>query len=141
MCRRVCSPSPSQVVTLAAALSLAVAVVPPAHAQTPPAASASQPSEPVLVDDPLTNGALIGAAVGAGAGLGLVGMSYAICADSDCGPPSDGPTWAVGATAGAGIGLLTGLLIDKARRDPAPPIAIAVRADRREKAVRVQWRF
>ena len=68
-------------------------------------------------------------------------MTYAICADSDCGPSSEGPTWAIGAAAGAGIGLVTGLLIDRARRDPAPPIAVAVRADRHEKAVRVQWRF
>lgn len=110
------------------------------HKARGPARSRSQ-AGPALIDDPLTNGALIGAAVGAGAGLGAVGMAYAICADSDCGPSSDGPAWALGATAGAGIGLVTGLLIDKARRDPAPPIAVAVRADRHEKAVRVQWRF
>ena len=65
--------------------------------------------------------------------------AYAICADSDCGPSSEGPTWAIGATAGAGIGLVTGLLIDKMRTDP--PIAVAVRADKRERGVRVSWRF
>jgi hypothetical protein len=103
------------------------------------AAPASPPVTPARVDDPLTNGALIGAAVGAGVGLGAVGMSYAICADSNCGPPSEGPTWALGAAAGAGVGLLTGLLIDKARTDP--PVAVSVRADREVRAVRVDWRF
>jgi hypothetical protein len=104
------------------------------------AAPASRPAEPALVDDSLMNGALIGAGVGAGVGFLTVGAAYAICADSNCGPSSDG-AWAIGTAAGAGIGLVTGLLIDKARRDPAPPVAVVVRADRQEKAVRVQWRF
>lgn len=117
-------------------LRLASHGAPALRAQATPAGPSPAPAR---VDDPLTNGALIGAAIGAGAGLGIVGMSYAICIDSDCGPASEGPTWAIGAAAGAGIGLVTGLLIDKARTDA--PVAVTVRADRREKAVRLQWRF
>jgi hypothetical protein len=45
---------------------------------------------------------------------------------------------------GAGIGAGTGWLIDKlhkGKRPAAAPVAVNVRADRQEKAIRVQWRF
>ena len=45
---------------------------------------------------------------------------------------------------GAGIGAGAGWVIDKlhkGKRPAAVPVAFAIRADRQERAVRLQWRF
>lgn len=122
----------------AASLLVLVAAAAPVRAQTPPASA----PEPALVDDSLTNGALIGA--GAGAGVGIItvlALSTTCDVSRSCIHPDEtAGALVVGIGAGAGIGLIAGMLIDKARRDP-PPVAVAIRADRQERAVRVRWSF
>ena len=46
----------------------------------------------------------------------------------------------LGAGAGAGAGWLVDKL-HKGKRPAAIPVAVAIRADRQERAVRLQWRF
>jgi ABC-type cobalamin transport system permease subunit len=122
----------------AASLLVLVAAAAPVRAQTP---SGSRP-EPALVDDSLTNGALIGAGAGAGVGIMTVLALSTTCDVSKSCIHADETADAlvVGIGAGAGIGLIAGMLIDKARRDP-PPVAVAIRADRQERAVRLRWSF
>jgi hypothetical protein len=121
---------------LAAASLLALAAAAaPVRAQPPPAS----PPEPALADDSLVNGGLIGLGVGFGVGFVTAGFLTSTCDVRNCTPLSDSEFTAVTA-AGAGIGLITGLLIDKARRDP-PPVAVAIRADRQVRAVRIDWRL
>jgi ABC-type Fe3+-siderophore transport system permease subunit len=66
----------------------------------------------VVADDPTTDGAIIGAIVGAGAGLGLIGIAYATCTGS-CEAPEPAGLYSMGAAYGAGIGALTGWMIDR----------------------------
>ena len=73
-----------------------------------PSGTAAQP----VAGDPTTDGAIIGALVGAGAGLGLVGIALANCTGS-CEAPEPAVMYSVGAAYGAGIGALTGWLIDR----------------------------
>ena len=119
----------------AASLLVLAAAAAPVRAQTPPAS----PPEPALVDDSLVNGGLIGLGVGAGVGVVTAGFLTSTCDVRNCTPIS-GTEGAAVIAAGAGIGLLTGLLIDRARRDP-PPVAVAIRADRQVRAVRIDWRL
>ena len=119
----------------AASLLVLAAAAAPVRAQTPPAA----PPERALVDDSLVNGGLIGLGVGFGVGFVTAGFLTSSCDVRNCTPLSGTEFTAVTA-AGAGIGLLTGLLIDKARRDP-PRVAVAIRADRQVRAVRIDWRL
>jgi hypothetical protein len=119
----------------AASLLVLAAAAAPVRAQTPPA----HPPEPALVDDSLVNGGLIGLGVGFGVGFVTAGFLTLSCDVRNCTPLS-GPEFTAVTAAGAGIGLLTGLLINKARRDP-PPVAVAIRADRQVRAVRIDWRL
>ena len=102
------------------------------------AAPASPPPTPARVDDSLVNGGLIGAGVGAGVGVVMDAFLTTTCDVRNCTPIS-GTEGAAVIAAGAGVGLLTGLLIDKARTDP--PVAVSVRANRDVRAVRVDWRL
>jgi hypothetical protein len=119
----------------AASLLLLFGAATPVRAQTPPAS----PPEPALVDDALVNGGLIGLGVGFGVGFATAGFLTSSCDVRNCTPLSGTEATAVTA-AGAGVGLLTGVLIDTALRDP-PPVAVAIRADRQVRAVRVDWRL
>ena len=119
----------------AASLLILAAAAAPIRAQTPPAS----PPEPAHVDDSLVNGGLIGLGVGFGVGFIMAGALTSSCDVRNCTPLSNGEFTAVTAT-GAGIGLVAGLLIDKARRDP-PPVTVAIRADRQMRAVRIDWRL
>ena len=122
----------------AASLLVLAAAAAPVRAQTPPAS----PPEPVLVDDSLVNGELIGAGIGAGVGMMTVATLASSCdVSKNCIPPSElGTALPLGIAAGAVIGLIAGMFIDKARRDPAP-VAVAIRADRQVRAVRIDWRL
>jgi hypothetical protein len=119
----------------AASLLVLAAAAAPVRAQTPPAS----PHEPAQVDDSLVNGGLIGLGVGFGVGFATAGFLTSTCDVRNCTPLSDTEATTFLA-AGAGIGLLTGLLIDKVRRDP-PPVTVAIRADRRVRAMRIDWRL
>ena len=131
-----------------ALLSLALgSLAAPAAAQTGahPAQSSTRPATTVTerYDDPVGNGVAIGAALGAIGGVVMTGALYANCHDL-CDAPDELPTYAMYAGLGAGIGAGTGWLIDKlhkGKRPAAAPVAVNVRADRHEKAIRVQWRF
>jgi MFS family permease len=110
-----------------------------------PAAAQSAPARPATerYDDPVGNGIAIGAALGAIGGVVLTGALYAQCDDS-CDAPAKAPTYAMYAGFGAGIGVGAGWVIDKlhkGKRPAAVPVAVAIRADRQERAVRLQWRF
>jgi hypothetical protein len=73
----------------------------------------------------------------------FTGALFAGC-HSLCDTPDDLPTYAmyagVGAAAGAGVGFLVDRL-HKGKRRAAMPVGMAIRADRQERAVRLQWRF
>jgi hypothetical protein len=110
-----------------------------------PVAAQSAPPPPAneRYDDPVGNGVAIGAALGAIGGVLVTGALYAQCNDS-CDAPAEAPTYAMYAGLGAGIGAGTGWVIDKlhkGKRPAAIPVAVAIRADRLERAVRLQWRF
>jgi len=119
-------------------LALAGAAATPAAAQ-----STTDPPPPVeRYDDPVGNGIAIGAALGAIGGLVVTGALYAQC-DDLCDAPAELPTYAMYAGLGAGAGAGVGWLVDrlhKGKRPRAVPV-VAIRADRQERAVRLQWRF
>ena len=125
-------------VLVALVLAAACLTAAPVAAQSPPARPAIE-----RYDDPVGNGIAIGAALGAIGGVVLTGALYAQCDDS-CDAPAKAPTYAMYAGFGAGIGVGAGWLIDKlhkGKRPTAIPVAVAIRADRQERAIRLQWRF
>ena len=131
-----CSPSCFRGVALTLVLvSLAAA---------PAAAQSTDPNPPVeRYEDPVGNGIAIGAALGAISGVVITGALYAQC-DDLCDAPAEAPTYAMFAGLGAGTGAGIGWLVDKlhkGRRPAAVPVAVSIRADRQERAVRLQWRF
>ena len=122
------------------ALSLAVAGLAAA-----PAAAQSTQQKPAVerYDDPVGNGIAIGAALGAIGGVVFTGALYRNC-HGLCDTPDDLPTYAMYAGLGAGAGAGAGWLVDKLHKGKRPagmPVAVAIRADRQERAVRLQWRF
>ena len=122
------------------ALSLAVAGLAAA-----PAAAQSTQQKPAVerYDDPVGNGIAIGAALGAIGGVVFTGALYRNC-HGLCDTPDDLPTYAMYAGLGAGAGAGAGWLVDKlhkGKRPAAVPVAVAIRAERQERAVRLQWRF
>jgi len=123
-------------------LTLATLVAAPAAAQPAPSIrTASTVTE--RYDDPVGNGIAIGAALGAIGGVVMTGALYANCHNL-CDAPDELPTYAMYAGLGAGIGAGTGWLIDKlhkGKRPTAIPVAVDIRADPRERAIRLQWRF
>ena len=123
-----------------AALALALLAL----AAAPAAAQPTNPKPPVeRYDDPVGNGIAIGAALGAIGGVVFTGALYRNC-HGLCDTPDDLPTYAMYAGLGAGAGAGAGWLVDKlhkGKRPAAVPVAVAIRADRQERAVRLQWRF
>ncbi len=123
-----------------AALSLALV----SYAAAPAAAQSTSPKPPVeRYDDPVGNGIAIGAALGAIGGLVVTGVLYRQCHDL-CDAPAELPTYAMYAGLGAGAGAGVGWLVDrlhKGKRPRSVPVAVNIRADRQERAVRLQWRF
>ena len=122
------------------ALSLALVGL----AAAPAAAQSADPKPPVeRYDDPVGNGIAIGAALGAIGGVVFTGALYRNC-HGLCDTPDNLPTYAMYAGLGAGAGAGVGWLVDKmhkGKRPAAMPVAVAIRADRQERAVRLQWRF
>ena len=107
-----------------------------ARGQTP------RPTAPAArLADPTWDGAVIGALAGAGAKAGVVAVGYAHC-DAGCEAPSQGPMFAIAMGMGAAGGAGVGWIVDKLHRPKGrSPVAVAIRADREARAVRVQWRF
>ena len=134
-CPPMLNPLRRAVVLMAVGGCLAAA---PAAAQ-----STTGPAATERYDDPVGNGIAIGAALGAIGGVVITGALYAQC-DDLCDAPAEAPTYGMFAGLGAGIGAGTGWIIDKlhkGKRPAAIPVAVAIRADRQERAVRLQWRF
>jgi hypothetical protein len=115
-----------------------------ARAVTVAWAQAAPPLEPAPSSpshDPSWDGAVKGALIGAGAMAGLLAINYARC-DAGCEAPAEGPMFAWGLSVGAGSGAAAGWLIDKLHKGKAPvPVAVAIRADKEERGVRVSWKF
>lgn len=70
-------------------------------------------------------GTLIGALVGAGTGMALLGVAYSMC-DRYCDAPARLPMFSMAAMYGGGIGALTGWLADRLHKGkdvvyPVPP--------------------
>jgi hypothetical protein len=133
---------PSRLLRAVAGAALSLPLV--AAGARPAAAQPPGPKPPVeRYDDPVGNGIAIGAALGAIGGVVIAGAMYAQC-DDLCDAPAELPTYAMFAGFTAGIGAGTGWLIDKLHKGKRPavvPVGIAFRADRRERAVAVHWRF
>lgn len=89
--------------------------------------------------DSTRNGLLVGASLGAIAGLAAGGAVAQRCGPF-CNTPAS-QTYLFYGGIGAGAGAATGWLIDKLHAPRQAVPAVAVRADRREKAVRVAWSF
>jgi hypothetical protein len=123
---------------LALGLTTACLAAAPVAAQSSAPAGAAE-----RYDDPVGNGIAIGAALGAVGGIVVTGALYAEC-NNLCDAPDELPTYAMYAGLGAGIGAGAGWLVDKlhkGKRPAAVPVAVAIRADRQQRAVRLQWRF
>ena len=125
-------------------MSAMVALVLAAGCLTTVPAAAQSPARPAIerYDDPVGNGIAIGAALGAIGAVVVTGALYAQC-DDLCDAPAEAPTYAMFAGFGAGIGAGAGWMIDKQHKGkrPAAVPMVAIRADRQERAVRLQWRF
>ncbi len=96
----------------------------------------------VLEDDPVSDGIVRGALIGAGAGVGVVVLAYALC--DGCEAPAAGPMFLLGGGVGAGIGAVIGWLVDTAHTDRPPAaraVSIAPVLAPRYKAVAVRVRF
>ena len=135
-----CLPMRSLILAGVAVTLLATAA--PASAQSAFTTS-PVPAATERYDDPVGNGIAIGAALGAIGGVVVTGALYAEC-DYLCDAPAEAPTYAMFAGLGAGIGAGAGWLVDKlhkGKRPAAMPVAVAIRADRQERALRLRWRF
>ena len=97
------------------------------------------PSPARPAGDSTRNGIIIGAAVGT-----LAGVAAGGAAADRCGPFCNRPeshTYLLYGGIGAGAGAATGWLIDKLHTPRKAVPAVALRADRREKAIRMAWSF
>jgi len=99
-----------------------------------PAAAAASP------DDPLANGIAIGAAIGTGTGLALMGWAYAQC-NGTCDAPEPLPMYLMAAGMGAAVGGVAGFIVDKVRKNTNQRVTIggAVTPTRRQVQVAVRW--
>ena len=90
--------------------------------------------------DPVSNGIAIGAAIGAGAGLALMGWAYAQC-DGTCDAPEPLPMYLTAAGFGAAAGAVAGWLIDASRKSTDRRVAVDGFALPKRAAVRVRVMF
>lgn len=92
------------------------------------------------VADPSRDGAVKGAFIGTGVGLGLIGLAYATCGSCDAAERK--VLYPVGAAYGAGIGAIVGWVIDRWRKgtETVFPVVSAVLSGRHQ-GVMVSVRF
>lgn len=93
------------------------------------------------VNDPVSDGIVIGALTGAGACAAMVAAAYASCGRG-CEAPAPGPLFAGAMSMGAGAGALTGWIIDRIHKGKAvvfPVVVPVVTGDR--KAITFSVRF
>jgi hypothetical protein len=103
--------------------------LPDAGLQTPPG-----------LKDPVGNGIAIGAAVGAGTGLALMGWAYAQC-DGSCDAPEPMPMYLAAGGFGAAVGGVVGWLVDASRKTTNRRVDVNGFALPRRAAVRVRVTF
>lgn len=93
------------------------------------------------VSDGTADGLIVGALIGAGAGLGSMAIAYATACET-CDAPEPGPMFLAAGTFGAGIGALTGWVVDKLHKGKTvvfPVVSPVLTAQR--KGVALSWRF
>jgi hypothetical protein len=96
---------------------------------------------PPRVDDSVGDGITIGALAGAGIAAGLMAWAYAQC-DGSCDAPARGPMFLSAMSMGAGVGAVTGWVIDKLHKGkgPAGPVvAPIVTKDRKGLALSMRF--
>src|SRR5688500_4503734 len=90
--------------------------------------------------DSVGNGIAIGAAIGAGTGLALMGWAYVQC-DGSCDAPEPLPMYLSAGGFGAAVGGVVGWLIDASRKNTNQRVAIGAFAVPKRAAVRVNVRW
>ena len=120
----------------ASCLGLGPRLCDPANPRTPdPANKNSQPKA-----DPVGDGIAIGALIGAGTGLALMGWAYAQC-DDTCDAPEPVPMYLMAGGVSAAVGGVIGWLIDASRKNTNTRVSVAAATTPRRAAlhVRVRW--
>jgi hypothetical protein len=100
-----------------------------------PAQSAGAPKP-----DSVGNGIAIGALIGAGTGLALMGWAYAQC-DKTCDAPEPVPMYLAAGGFGAAVGGVIGWLIDATRKNTSQRVSVAggVAPKRSHVVVTLRW--
>jgi hypothetical protein len=97
-------------------------------------------SQALSPKDPVGDGIAIGALIGAGTGLALMGWAYAQC-DAGCDAPEPLPMYLQAGGYGAAVGGVVGWLIDASRKNTNRRVAVAAFALPKRAAVRVRVTF
>ena len=90
--------------------------------------------------DSVGNGIAIGAAIGAGTGLALMGWAYAQC-EGSCDAPEPLPMYLQAGGYGAAVGGVVGWLVDASRKSTNRRVAVNAFALPKRAAVRLQVRW
>ena len=90
--------------------------------------------------DSVADGIVIGAAIGAGTGIALMGWAYAQC-DPGCDAPEPLHMYLGASAFGAGVGAAVGWLIDASRKSTSQRVAVDGFALPKRAAVRVRMRW
>ena len=90
--------------------------------------------------DSVANGITIGAAIGAGTGVALMGWAYAQCGDT-CDAPEPLHMYLGASAFGAGVGAAAGWLLDASRKSTNRRVAVEGFALPKRAAVRVKMRW
>lgn len=93
---------------------------------------------PPRVSDPVGDGVIIGALVGAGVAAVWMTIAYANCDDS-CDAPARGPMYLAAMSMSAGVGAVAGWVVDRLHKGKGPVVAPIVTTDR--KGVALSMRF
>ena len=90
--------------------------------------------------DPVSNGIAIGALIGAGTGLALMGWAYAQC-DDTCDAPEPAPMYLMAGGVSAAVGGVIGWLIDASRKNRNQRVSVVAGATPKRAAVHVRVRW